>query len=102
MPSGSTHYVPSVISDPRQPITLFDEDATDSAAFNSYVIDAMFTGSSRTVSFTSEQVFSSTLAAVCVPDDISSLKTVKVSAILALILSRRYHDALVHRVVRAR
>ena len=45
----------------------------------------MFTGSSRIVSFTSEQVFSSTLAAVCVPDDISSLKTVKVSAILAFV-----------------
>ena len=89
MSGGSTHYVPSVISDPRQPKILFDEDATDSAAFNSYVIDAMFTGSSRTVSFTCEQVFSSTLAAVCVPDDISSLKIVRFSH-----LSRRC--ALVH------
>ena len=82
---GSTHYLKSVISDPRQPEILFDEDATDSAAFNSFVIDAMFTGSSRTVSFTSEQVFLSTLAAVSVPDEISSLKTVKVSAILAFV-----------------
>ena len=81
---GSTHYVPSIISD-RQPEILFDEDATDSAAFNSFVIDAMFTGSSRTVSFTSEQVFLSTLAAVSVPDAISNLKTVKVAAILAFV-----------------
>ena len=70
---------------PGQPEILFDEDATDSAAFNSFVIDAMFTGSSRTVSFTSEQVFLSTLAAVSVPDAISNLKTVKVAAILAFV-----------------
>ena len=60
-------------------------DATDLAALNAYVIGAMFTGSSRIVSVTSEQVFSSTLAMGRVPDDISSLKTVKVSAILAFV-----------------